>query len=509
MCICGNPSSIQCDVCKQAAFCPECVKTVGWAAHEADCNVVEVEHPDDTVFSPDLGPLTAEQLSRLDGEEQSHITRYVDPKGAIVERLVEASAFHQSSHPLGGGAPVDESHAYRLGIAFDEGEEVFVDLVPVFTEASNDKARRLASLKRHDQSLAVLWGRSPSGGVEVPMHGIVSAKLYIDGKGTPFGLRGHYKVPGGNFFQDAMRKLRSWPLKTEYDIKFGGSMDHSTLVTMKGRDHKGNKLRFTVQVTAGKTVDALLMDAEFVCREGVLRLVAEAGAAQQPPLPPPRDDDSVNVQFRCDSSDLDQVTGLKLALEDYMASGVLTGAAIEQQFHVIRAHCEALERDPSVKASPKVNTAIHGAVQALWTEQIDGPLGRAWDRAKRDRAARKAFKNAAKALKSKTPDQLIADFDSTITEAENLRSAGRNASELINYAKNIEGEIRSRFTTMTISAYPQLTELYGRLETLSKSQNAARFGKYGRSRRAAREKRQADRDQMNLDDRPPPPIPGN
>jgi hypothetical protein len=85
------------------------------------------------------------------------------------------------------------------------------------------------------------------------------------------------------------------------------------------------------------------------------------------------------INFRCDPMDLDQVTGLVMALEDKMAAGELEGPVIQQAFDTIETHRKALESEEALEASPKINAAVKEATDALW-QTIDSRFKPAFDK---------------------------------------------------------------------------------------------------------------------------------
>ncbi len=447
-CTCAKKDAVvACSICKQKAYCSEQCEKMGWSIHSTtDCNVHYADKPDTTIFTPQIDF----DENRIEGNEeflQSHIVRYMDAKANVHEQVIEAQ-FRQTLTKFGGGAEVSEEKKYQLSIG---GE--LINVVPVFKGAKNTRADHLAENKSADMSKVVFWSPDRTN-IEIPTTGSLKIVLLVDGEKL-LKIAGDYKLPTSEtLFGNWSRKIKSALLQKEYEAKGFKKNMTNTLLTMRGSNRKGNTFRFTVQMTKGQggSISVPIVDAEFSCR------LADLERAEKKMAPPPVPEADAELAFKCDSSDIDHVSALVLALEDKMAAGEL--ANFDAHFNVISAHRQALMVGGDVTVSPKVRLSVHTAVEELIKLSLA-------DRA-RDKIARVKF---LRNLKKMTSDaEFQAEYDKWISQSNVLRAQGAVATTSLENARAVDLEARRRGFALKLQNYQEL-------QKGSKDARAAKKGK--------------------------------
>jgi hypothetical protein len=313
--------------------------TFDWSIEQP--NVINVPEPNMTVLTTP--------------EDGACIVRYVNPKGIIEQRTVE----HPAQRSVECSTEISEDLTYDMTVSLnDEPPVALGDTLNVHDHSIWHGAQGIASkLHTSGDDAFTLW----PGNHAVESHKLTVAaneagtlKINVklsDGRNT--SLHAVYPEmcqPAGN------RQLTGDQIDFQKKFRRGDARASSMLPNIHalcGEDVSGNAVKLIWHVRDNQT--AQLVDIEY-------------------PLHNISGSSYANVQkinFRCDPMDLDQVTGLVMALEDKMAAGALEGPVIQQAFDTIDTHRKALETDEAMGASPKVNAAVKEATDALW-QTIDG-----------------------------------------------------------------------------------------------------------------------------------------
>lgn len=370
-------------------------------------HVITVPERDMTVFTPYLGEdvMTEDELANVSDELfQTHLIRFVDPKGHVEQRLIGGKAKFSAQKDVGmGRGPTTMPEATKnanysiliesIDDAFEKpqvntliitGTDMTVGDHSIWKGAPNKLySMNLKRMANTDTTSYVLWPGPEAiqraqldpkqGPISFPLNGgTIRVSAAINGK-VVARIHGIYCLPDPKqFTKRILRNLN--PLQRDFKNKFrkGTTVmaDLQNLEAVRGMDDKGRMVQLTFEVKRGSSAGggtAKLLDIEFQVDAREVDQVAMGGTVES------IDEPLIGTQiheFRCDPTDLDHVTGLVMALEDKIASGDLSGPVIEQQYHVISAHRQALETNPEeAEVTHRINAAISGATQALWQEQ--------------------------------------------------------------------------------------------------------------------------------------------
>lgn len=354
--------------------------------------------------------------------DESHMVRYYDPKGFVNENFIGGKFRNTKTKKFGGGAYVNPDCEYQVTI--NGGKPIKVE--PIFEAHDSKIIRQLAAITRRSKQ-AVFYAKNVNFSISQER---LKISFYIDGKETTY-LTGNLT-----------------------DFENGNHI---------GKDEKKNKVLIHLK-------DGKIVHMYFSCPVSVV----EKKQAYLPSTDVPN-----RLQFKCDASDIDHISGLVMALEDGMASGELQD--MDNHFYVINAHREALEKDPTIVPSAKINAAIHFVTTALWNNYVDKSLldrGQDFIQRIKDKRALKGITNNA---------TLIEMLRDQIAEAEELQRGGQNATDNINYASNIASELRRRKVLASKNA--GLNQLYTRLNVLVKSKGTKRLAKMKESRMIKKDKK--------------------
>lgn len=313
--------------------------TFDWSIDQP--NVVTVPEPNMTVLSND---------------NEQYIVRYVNPKGCVEQRLVTQSS---SAAPI--GARLDKNLGYSMTVQLDNQEPVHLgDNLTLEDHSIWQGSHGIASKLSAGKEGFTLWPGNhavQSKNLTVPADYDGTLKINVklsDGQSTSL----HAVYPElASLQHESSRQLSADQLDFQKKFRRGDPRLSAMLPNIHalcGEDVSGNQVKLFWHVKDDK--EAQLVDIEYP----VHRLGAPAYSGVQ------------TIKFACDPSDLDQVTGLVMALEDKMAAGELEGPVIQQVFDTIETHRKTLESDQeNALVTPKVNAAVKEATDALW-QTIDG-----------------------------------------------------------------------------------------------------------------------------------------
>lgn len=268
-----------------------------------DFEVHVTDDPFLTVFTPE-------------GSQETHLVRYLDPKGYIEEHLI-GSKFKKTSKEFGGGADVNDGCNYQVRINGGNA----VDLEPIFKNHDNMLIKKLAMTLKKTKK-AVFHNKAKA--LKIPVNNqYLKVDFFIDGKQVTTVNAKLLTLDDGNYVAKNRKKCQV----------------HMTL----------NNGEITHMF--------------FRCPASFIEKKQEMLPSTNVPN---------RIQFKCDANDIDHVSGLVMALEDGMASGELEN--MDNHFYVINAHREALENNPDTIASAKVNASIHHVTSQMWANHIDKSL---------------------------------------------------------------------------------------------------------------------------------------
>ena len=213
-------------------------------SHEFDIHITDDPHL--TVFTPE-------------GSEETHLVRYLDPKGYIEEHLISNPA---ASKSFGGGSAVDCDCKYQLRI----NGGVTIDLEPVFKDHDSMSVKKLAMTVPLTRD-AVFHNTAKSLRIPIDQE-YMNAEFLVNGK------------------QVASVKAKLLDLE---DGKY------------VAQNRKGCEINQTLK-------NGEITNIFFKCPASLKESASQEGN---------------RIQFKCDADDIDHVSGLVMALEDGMASGEL------------------------------------------------------------------------------------------------------------------------------------------------------------------------------------------
>lgn len=407
---------VRCDICRKKAFCGDECRTMGWSIHEGVCNVITVPKRDMTVMVPYYGEDTmdAEVLDKLPKSSelfQSHIVRYVDPKGIVEQHVVIGGCLEpvvQETLGKGGGDYLDKEQlemTYVIKVEHHwedtiDGSILYDGIYKVkdtiiSNNSGNDKLRRIAKRNFFPSSAIVLnptaKTRPDSRGGAIDSRGAIRVTVIING--VQQVVDAHYDLDKymNTKTKEVLRNVRRIFQKNQAaGIKeLPYPIQH--LLFMKARNtFDGTLVLFTFKVdkTGGSKLIELV-DLEIGLRSSLFKPPTQQNPGTSPtppaqgsdwdeaPTPPPPRDDLKNAQvrskypFRCDPSSLEHVTALVMAMEDWMGHGELQSASVQAHFDTINTYRHTMEEallrgDDPQAPSPKINAAINSATQEVW-----------------------------------------------------------------------------------------------------------------------------------------------
>ncbi len=308
-----------------------------------------------TINQPNVVTVPEPNMTVLGKGDEQYIVRYVNPKGCIEQRLT------QSSIPVTNQTDFKKDLGYTMTVQLNQQEPVQVgNDLNLEDHSIWAGVHGIASKLAQGTTGFMLW----PGNHTVTAHNLTVPADYdgtvkIDVKlsdGQHTSLHAVYPELAA-LEQETTRQLTADQLDFQKRFRRGDPRLSTMLPNIHalcGEDVSGNQVKLFWHVSSDK--EAQLVDIEYP----LIRLNAENYPGVQ------------TTKFACDPSDLDQVTGLVMALEDKIASGDLEGPVIQQAFETINTHRKTLETDQeNVYVSPKVNAAVKDATDALW-QNIDG-----------------------------------------------------------------------------------------------------------------------------------------
>lgn len=393
---------------------------MGWSIHEGVCNVITVPKRDMTVMVPYYGEdmMDAEVLDKLPKSSelfQSHIVRYVDPKGIVEQHVVIGGCLEpvvEQTLGKGGGDYLnaeqlamtysikvvhhqDDSRNTNNDILMYDGAFVVKDTI-ISKDSNNEKLKRLAKRNLFPSSAIVL---NPTAHTKtdyrtvVESYGAIRVTLIMNG--VEQVVDAHYDLDKymNTKTKEVLRNVRRIFQKNQAaGIKeLPYPIQH--LLFMKARNaFDGTLVLFTFKVdkTGGSKLIELI-DLEIGLRSSLFRPPTQKNPGTPPPSsktpvqesdwdeaptpPPPRDNLETQIRsrypFRCDPSSLEHVTALVMAMEDWMGHGELQSASVQAHFDTINTYRHTMEEallrgDDPQAPSPKINAAINSATQEVW-----------------------------------------------------------------------------------------------------------------------------------------------
>ena len=327
----------ECKYCKEAVYCDAECEAIGWSLHQ--CNVITVSDPDMTIL---MTP----------GSNEQFLTRYVNPKGLIEQRIIQCPA----ETPARNEANLSDDVGYTMTIEFEGSPKTTGEGLTLADNAIWHGANGIAGRLHQGGDGFTLWpgpSRIQSQNLTIPANqsGVVKINVELDN-----GDSTHIHALFPEVWCEAGMARQLTPAQVTFQKKFRrGDPKLAAMLPniheLCAEDVSGNTVKLIFHV---KDKEAQLVDVEYP----LSRLNRATPVTQK-------------LQFRCNPTDLDQVTGLIMALEDKMASGELEGPVIQQAFDTIDTHRKLLELEGEVAPSPKVNAAVKEATDALW-QTIDG-----------------------------------------------------------------------------------------------------------------------------------------
>lgn len=404
---------VRCDICCKKAFCGDECCTMGWSIHEGVCNVITVPKRDMTVMVPYYGEdmMDAEVLDKLPKSSelfQSHIVRYVDPKGIVEQHVVIGGCLEPVVQETlgGGGEPTPSQMSMMYEVQIYSHDDGFPD--QLVWEGKRKVGKTVISKKSENKNLQALAKRSIFPRDYMVLNPTIDEKIDKRVKRSGF-LKVAILGPSGQEYVDAsydiqytktremFRNVRRLFQKGQaaHLKQFNAGNQH--LLFMRARNNTGGAsvlLTFAMNKVEGGSVSEYvdLLDVEvavsartmFKAKPSSQNLSPQEKALvktmkdidrDKAPTSPPYDESESQIKtqypFRCDPSSLEHVTALVMAMEDWMGHGELQSASVQAHFDTINTYRNTMEEallrgDDPQTPSPKINAAINSATQEVW-----------------------------------------------------------------------------------------------------------------------------------------------
>jgi len=472
----ANDEYHTCALCLQPAYCSDECRLMDWRAH--DCpNVHKTEDIKQGFAVPyyyeDM--LTAEELDEVPVSDpifQNHqvmhcnanrtISEYMVP--SLVEKNAEskddeapiARGMNPSRLPVGrkyeldinigdrkitmpGTIPKDmiylENNANPTARAISGGGKTFGEKVKNIFKGD---ARRLF---HHQSTSYIFWPNNAklrAENVQVPLSGDVSVALYImpesgNDEGTRVSyLFAGYKLPspGKSDISGAARKVQQM-FRSQLEMKFKDTgLSTKNMYVRRYADFEGNGIVLTFVVVPG-SVQAQLVDVEYMANTSELEYLALSKSLEKTPPPPERDDSEIiSSRFACDVRNFEEVVGLAMALDTFIASPPTNVSSsgrpldlrdLEAKSAIIKEYAHKMQDNQGEAPTaipPEVDTAIMVALNTMYE-----PIG--MSQSQWDKKAMGTF------------DNFKADVDKIVARVKELRSksAAEDPSKLTGKAK--------------------------------------------------------------------------
>lgn len=435
---------VTCSLCKQPAYCSDECRLMNWRVHATEgCNVHKTESIKAGFAVPyyyeDM--LTAEELQSVpisDPIFQQHQVMYYNPNRTIsqyiVPSLVEKNAESKDDEaPIARGKEPKALSAtnYTLGIAV-AGRTVYVEgLIPtdmIYKENEKnptaqalsgggatfkDRAKNVfrGGMRRalhHAETSYIFWPpnhRLRQQLVEVDLAGDIAITLYTknakaEQKEVSSVFAGYkLPVPGKNDASAAARKVQQM-FRKQIELKFRNSdLSTKNLYVRRYSDFEGNGVVLTFEITPG-SYKAKLVDIEYI-------VDAERFKSGDVLV----ESDIQTTKFACNVRDMEDVAGLIMELDTFLASSVSLDAAqkkdLENKAAIIKEYAHKMDEERGAAPAvipPEVDAAVAGALGALYE-----PIG--MSQSQWDKKAMGTF------------DNFKADVDRIVARVKELRAA--------------------------------------------------------------------------------------
>jgi hypothetical protein len=472
---------------------------MGWSIHEGVCNVITVPKRDMTVMVPYYGEDTmdAEVLDKLPKSSelfQSHIVRYVDPKGIVEQHVVIGGCLEPVvQETLGKGGELTDSQ-------LDMEYEVFIyahgDGGPdqLVWEGKRKVGQTIISKKSRNKKLQAIAKRSVFPRDYIVLNPSVDEKIEKEVSRSGF-LKIVLKGSSRSEFVDAsydiqytktremFRNVRRLFQKGQAAHLKQFTTANQHLLFMRATNNTGTAtvlLTFAMNKVEGGNVPMYvdLLDLEIAVSRGAFKAPSNPGTTptkplsqkekelvktmeeldETPPSPPPYDLESSQIKtqypFRCDPSSLEHVTALVMAMEDWMGHGELQSASVQAHFDTINTYRHTMEEallrgDDPQAPSPKINAAINSATQEVWELVERGAVAKklqSWKKSisKKGKATVdnvKTLNKVKKDLKDKNFAGAITELRKSLIEFDEVRDQGGEADQKADLVENIHIEL--------------------------------------------------------------------
>lgn len=282
-----------------------------------------------------------------------------------------------------------------------------------------EKARNVfrGGLRRalhHAETSYIFWPRNElirKNLIEVDLAGDITISLYLQQtdktKSSVSYVSAGYKlpVPGKNDVSAAGRKVQQM-FRSQLEMKFKGSdLSTKNLYVRRYSDFEGNGIVVTFEITPG-SYKAKLVDVEYVVDAervkgadtatddslkktlGPLGMTKDGSDEDDEAPPPPPDDKEelkksmISTQYRCNVRDFEDIMGLSMALETFIANDSNSNTkTLESHAAIIKEYVHKMQDNQGVAPEsipPEVDVAVMTAVNAMY-EPI-GLTPKEWER---------------------------------------------------------------------------------------------------------------------------------
>lgn len=237
--------------------------------------------------------------------------------------------------------------------------------------------------------------------IELDLAGDIEVALYVkDTSGTEKRISyvsAGYKlpVPGKNDAAAAGRKLQQM-FRSQVEMKFKGSdLSTKNLYVRRYSDFEGNGVILTFEITPGsykaKLVDLeYIVDAERVKQAELPSSTTTSSekdalkkSLEEIPDVPERDESLISSRYACNVRNFEEIMGLSMALETFIAndSNQTAARALESHSGIIKEYVHKMQENQGVAPNsipPEVDVAVMTAVNAMYE-----PIGMSqsqWDK---------------------------------------------------------------------------------------------------------------------------------
>lgn len=397
--VCGkNPAVVTCEYCKGKHACadPGCQK-MAWSI--VQCNVVDVDSPDTTLFLPEHEDL----------EGQSFILRYANANNKVQLTHIEGPFSRwkrdTDNFKVETSRPADIPTRPPPKADFPENAKVEITLRFSYDKYENDEVKEVVNTYRVEdsvQKLALYEGISlKKAGVFIGdksldvLFGVDFTTMKAVEKDTPRNM----EVSGSSF----VRVMAS--VKVNGTLKFSHAGQLHIVPDLSSRRGRGDRDKDVNYVAW--SVDGTMVRLTFAKFAGKLSLAhVEIGRGKRSLL-------REEIAITCDPSSLEQVTALVMAAEKNLADGTWDESA-QRALDIVDAHRRQLEAashlgEPVDRPSAAVNAAINELVGNVY----------------RKRKMQEQLARGGPELAQKMVDKLAADIKALRDRMEKSKKPGR------------------------------------------------------------------------------------